>query len=106
MSEQSLPPKSNFNDLNDNDDKVLYRAVPLSTRNIFLIILFLSFFSFVYLGYAQHHKLMFYFMTSLIAVWISFIYTSGVLSVLYMVWYDYEATESSHTESGEEESSM
>lgn len=42
-------------------------------------------FSFIYLIYAQHHKVLFYVMTSLIALWILFIYAAGIFCVLYMV---------------------
>ncbi|XGW26442.1 hypothetical protein V3C99_007225 [Haemonchus contortus] len=75
---------------NAKDDSREYRATPLSTREVLGIVAFLAIFSFIYLAYAQHHKTLFYVMTSLIALWIMFIYTAGILSVFYMVIVGYE----------------
>ncbi|KAK6014703.1 hypothetical protein OSTOST_19908 [Ostertagia ostertagi] len=72
------------------DDTRPFRATPLSTKEILGIIGFLAIFSFIYLAYAQHHKTLFYVMTSLIALWIMFIYAAGILCVLYMVIIGYE----------------
>ncbi|CAI5448109.1 unnamed protein product [Caenorhabditis angaria] len=70
-----------------------YRASPLSTRQIIIAIVSLSIFSFFYLVYAQHHALLFYAMTGFIAIYIVFVYTSGIGAVLYMVLNDYEIGE-------------
>ncbi|VDL71262.1 unnamed protein product [Nippostrongylus brasiliensis] len=69
----------------DDDDVKSYRPTPLSSTETLGIVAFLSAFSFVYLAYAQHHKVLFYTMTSLIALWIFFIYAAGIFCVLYMV---------------------
>ncbi|RCN32762.1 hypothetical protein ANCCAN_21420, partial [Ancylostoma caninum] len=61
------------------DDTHLYRPTPLSSLQTFGIVSFLAFYSFIYLIYAQHHKVLFYVMTSLIVLWIVFIYTAGIL---------------------------
>ncbi|CAI2350854.1 unnamed protein product [Caenorhabditis sp. 36 PRJEB53466] len=70
-----------------------HRAVPLSTRQIVAAIVTLSVFSFMYLGIAQKHALLFYIMTGLIGVYILFVYTSGIFAVLYMVARDYPLEE-------------
>ncbi|GMT25339.1 hypothetical protein PFISCL1PPCAC_16636 [Pristionchus fissidentatus] len=80
-------------------DGTIYRAVPLSTSRLFLIIAVLSIFSFVYLVYAQYHPILFYSMTSIVAIFIIFIYTYGVFAIIYMVRndYDYESAPSMST---------
>uniref|UniRef100_A0A8R1DMT6 Uncharacterized protein n=1 Tax=Caenorhabditis japonica TaxID=281687 RepID=A0A8R1DMT6_CAEJA len=84
-----------------------YRAVPLSTRQIVAAIVALSIFSFLYLGFAQKHALLFYIMTGLIAVYILFVYTSGIAAVLYMVVREYpeDCDEKSSVDSREFEES-
>ncbi|GMS97207.1 hypothetical protein PENTCL1PPCAC_19382 [Pristionchus entomophagus] len=71
-------------------DGTIYRAVPLSTWRLFLIIAVLSIFSFIYLVYAQYHTYLFYSMTSIVAAIILFIYTYGVFAIIYMVRNDYD----------------
>ncbi|KAF8372686.1 hypothetical protein PRIPAC_79115 [Pristionchus pacificus] len=91
------PPKVTFEldddsqcDVNSKGDGTIYRAVPLSTGRLLLIIAILSIFSFVYLVYAQYHKYLFYSMTSIVGIFIVFIYTYGVFAIIYMVKNDYE----------------
>ncbi|GMR48152.1 hypothetical protein PMAYCL1PPCAC_18347, partial [Pristionchus mayeri] len=71
-------------------DGTIYRAVPLSTSRLLLIVAVLSIFSFVYLVYAQYHAYLFYSMTSIVALFILFIYTYGVFAIIYMVKNDYD----------------
>ncbi|CCD74024.1 uncharacterized protein CELE_W09G12.10 [Caenorhabditis elegans] len=65
------------------------RPVPLNTRQVLSVTITLSIFSFLYLVYAQKHALLFYIMTGLVGVFIVFIYSAGILAVLYMVARDY-----------------
>ncbi|EFO90034.1 hypothetical protein CRE_21490 [Caenorhabditis remanei] len=70
-----------------------HRAVPLSTRQILAASVTLSVFSFLYLVFAQRHAVLFYIMTGLIAVYILFVYASGIGAVLYMVAREYPEDE-------------
>ncbi|KAK6752509.1 hypothetical protein RB195_003745 [Necator americanus] len=90
---QVTPDNSTSSDLsseNSENDSHPFKATPLSTLETFAIVIFLALFSSVYLIYAQHHKVLFYMMTSLIVLWIVFIYTAGILSVLYMIIVGYD----------------
>ncbi|RCN41418.1 hypothetical protein ANCCAN_12636 [Ancylostoma caninum] len=90
---QVTPATSTSSDLSSEtseNDTHLYRPTPLSSLQTFGIVSFLAFYSFIYLIYAQHHKVLFYVMTSLIVLWIVFIYTAGILSVLYMITVGYD----------------
>ena len=69
------------------------RAVPLSTRSIAFIVVFLAIYSAVYLFYAQHHRSLFYVMTGAIALWICVIYTYGILAIFYMLVIGYKLGE-------------
>ncbi|PAV69677.1 hypothetical protein WR25_05184 [Diploscapter pachys] len=73
------------------------RAVPLSTRSIAFIVVFLAIYSAVYLFYAQHHRSLFYVMTGAIALWICVIYTYGILAIFYMLVIGYKLGEEGQT---------
>ncbi|CAJ0603161.1 unnamed protein product [Cylicocyclus nassatus] len=81
--------ENNGSELSEEDAHP-YKATPLSGTQTIGIISFLALFSSVYLIYAQHHKVLFYVMTSLIVLWIVFIYSAGILSVLYMIIVGYD----------------
>uniref|UniRef100_A0A915PTS9 Uncharacterized protein n=1 Tax=Setaria digitata TaxID=48799 RepID=A0A915PTS9_9BILA len=58
---------------------------PLTKLQLSLIVGLLLAYSLIYLIYAQHHIILFYMMTGLIAVLMASLYTSGLLAVAYML---------------------
>ncbi|KAJ1372848.1 hypothetical protein KIN20_035132 [Parelaphostrongylus tenuis] len=84
------PDSATSSDIDNEGDSHSYQKSPLTSTETFLIVSFLALFSLIYLIYAQHHKILFYVMTSLIALWIMLVYTAGIFSVLYMIIVDYD----------------
>uniref|UniRef100_A0A915AX07 Uncharacterized protein n=1 Tax=Parascaris univalens TaxID=6257 RepID=A0A915AX07_PARUN len=61
-----------------------WKFCPLTNAQLFTATVILMCYSLVYLIYAQHHIVLFYFMTGLIALFMIFLYATGLLAVLYM----------------------
>ncbi|CAD6197172.1 unnamed protein product [Caenorhabditis auriculariae] len=101
---EACPPPKIVSDP-QKDPVTPYRAVPLSTRQIFGTVVSLALFSFVYLAYAQHHALLFYVMTGLVGIYIVFVYVSGIFAVLYMVIVDYDLSKTASIDAGEQQES-
>ncbi|VDM40131.1 unnamed protein product [Toxocara canis] len=62
-----------------------WKFCPLTNTQVAAVTATLICYSLVYLIYAQHHSVLFYFMTGLIASFMVFLYTSGLLAVIYMM---------------------
>uniref|UniRef100_A0A0M3IAM7 Transmembrane protein 138 n=1 Tax=Ascaris lumbricoides TaxID=6252 RepID=A0A0M3IAM7_ASCLU len=61
-----------------------WKFCPLTNAQLLAATGILMCYSLVYLIYAQHHTVLFYFMTGFIALFMIFLYASGLLAVFYM----------------------
>ncbi|VIO87286.1 conserved hypothetical protein [Brugia malayi] len=69
----------------DSKPQQAWNICPLTKFQLSVVISLLLAYSLIYLIYAQHHAILFYMMTGLVAVLMASLYTSGLLAVIYML---------------------
>ncbi|KAL3982649.1 putative integral membrane protein [Acanthocheilonema viteae] len=69
----------------DSKPQQVWSFCPLTRLQLSVIISLLLAYSLIYLIYAQHHAILFYMMTGLVAALMASLYTSGLLAVVYML---------------------